>query len=153
MPAPPEASFVPPRSLTLPGGLPGRNLEIGLSRPRTTDDGWWLTHVWAVRDGALASAADITAPAEPPAGPPPAVLGTAFSTALAGLIAEEGGRQLVRIRFHPAADPGRPWERPLIAQVAIAWDPIRVARMRPEDLAAEVLAAFARAIAWAAQPT
>src|SRR3972149_1680635 len=79
-------------------------------------------------------------------------VGPVFAAPLAGLIGEENGRQLVRLKPHPAADETQPWERPLIVQLAIRWDPVRAATMRPNALATEALEAFARAIQAAGRP-
>ena len=82
----------------------------------------------------------------PPPGPPLATLGPSLAGALAGLIDQEDGRQLIRLRMPPAADETRPWERPLLLMTAIRWDPIRAATLRPNELARELLRAFASAV-------
>lgn len=143
----PGPSFLRPLAVRVGGG-PGaatpRTLTLGLSRPSTTEDGWWLGHLWAADGEHIADAALLAPAAGLPE--PPAALGPAFAGALAGLVAEEGGRQQVRLKLHPAADPARPWERPLALQVAIRWDPVRAATMRPNELATAVLDAFGRAL-------
>jgi len=80
------------------------------------------------------------------------VIGPTFAGALAGLIAEEDGRRLVRLKLHPAADDDRPWERPCIVQLAVKWDPVRATTMRTNELASEVVQAFARSIEAAGRP-
>jgi hypothetical protein len=80
------------------------------------------------------------------------VLGPAFAGALSGLIAQEDGRQMIRFRLPPAPNEARPWERPLLVWLAVKWDPIRASVMRPNELAREVLRAFARAVESAAHP-
>jgi hypothetical protein len=117
-----------------------------MARPSTTDDGWWLGHVWASDADGLVDMLDLAPLAGPPPGPPQAVIGPAFAGALAGLIAEEGGRQLVRLKLHPAADPARTWERPCLVQIAVKWDPVRAATMPAQELAKAVLEAFGRAV-------
>lgn len=117
-----------------------------MAPPSTTDDGWWLGHVWASDGEGLVDMIDLAPVAGPPPAPPQAVIGPAFAGALAGLIAEEGGRQLVRIRLHPARDEARTWERPCLVQVAIKWDPVRAATMPADELATAVLEAFGRAV-------
>ncbi len=117
-----------------------------MSSPTTTDDGWWLGHLWAYERARVVEAREVAPLSGPPPEPPPAVLGPAFSGSLAGLVAEEAGRQLIRLRLYPAPDATRPWERPLVLQVAIRWDPVRATTMRPTELAAAVLEAFARAL-------
>lgn len=131
---------------------PERTVELGMTRPSTTDDGWWLTHVWAADGGWIVSARDVAPLGGPPPLAPQLVFGPVFAGALAGFVAEEEGRQLVRLRLVPPADEARPWDRPLIAQVAIRWDPVRAATLRPSDLAGEALGAFGRAVTAAGRP-
>jgi hypothetical protein len=144
----PGPSFLRPLTLRLPGrdGAPDRTVELGMSQPSTTEDGWWLGHVWAFAAGRILDTTDVAAPDHSALTAPPAVMGPPFAGALAGLVAEEGGRQQVRLRLYPPADPSQPWERPLALQVAIRWDPVRAATLRPNQLASAVLNAFARAI-------
>ncbi len=123
-----------------------------MSAPSTTDDGWWLAVLWASDDDGVLEARAIAPRAGPPPGPPLMTLGPAFGGALSSLVAQENGRQALRIRLPPARDEHRPWERPLILQLAVKWDPVRGAVMQPNELAREALRAFARAIAAAARP-
>lgn len=150
----PGPSFVRPAVVQLHRRptQPERTVELGMTRPSTTDDGWWLTHVWAASDGWVVMARDVAPLGGPPASPPQVVLGPVFAGALAGFVAEEGGRQLVRLRLFPAPDDARPWDRPLVAQVAIRWDPVRASTYTPSGLASEALRAFARAIEAAGRP-
>lgn len=150
----PGPSFVRERSIRLHAGptTQGDPVGIGLGRPSQTDDGWWLTHAWVFDADGIIDTRRIAPPAGPPSAPPLAIMGPVFAGALSGLIAQEGGRQLVRLKLHPAADEARPWERPLIVQLAIRWDPVRAATMRPGDLGAEALDAFARAVEAAGRP-
>ena len=143
----PGPSFLRPLAVRVrggPGAATAHTLTLGMSRPSTTDDGWWLGHLWAADGEHIADAALLTPADGQPE--PPAALGPPFAGALAGLVAEEGGRQQVRLKLYPAADPTRPWERPLALQVAIRWDPVRAATMRPNELAAAVLDTFGRAL-------
>jgi hypothetical protein len=110
------------------------------------EDGWWLTHLWAQDELGVVSARDAAPVAGPPAGPPLLSMGPILAGALAGLIDQEDGRQLIRLRMPPAADETRPWERPLVLMTAIRWDPVRSATMRPNELARELLRAFGRAV-------
>jgi hypothetical protein len=71
---------------------------------------------------------------------------------MSGLVDQQDGRQLVRLRMSPAEDESRPWERPLIMWVAVRWDPVRSATLRPNQLARELLRAFGRAVESAARP-
>jgi hypothetical protein len=123
-----------------------------MSQPTETDDGWWLTHLWAYDAEGVIDTLTVAPRAGPPPLPPLMVIGPAFAGALAGLIAEEDGRRLVRLKLHPAADDDRPWERPCIVQLAVKWDPVRAATMRTNELAGEVVQAFARAIEAAGSP-
>jgi hypothetical protein len=150
----PGPSFLRPSGLRLHAapGDPGRAIELGMGRPSTTDDGWWLSHVWASDADEVVEMLDVAPPAGPPAAPPQAILGPVFAGALAGLIAEENGRQLVRLKLHPARHPERAWERPLIVQVAIKWDAVRAATMPANELARTVLEAFGRAVMAAGRP-
>jgi hypothetical protein len=111
-----------------------------------------MTHLWVFDDAGIIDTVRIAPRAGPPPAPPLTVMGPVFAGALAGLIAEEEGRQLVRLKLHPAADETLPWERPLIVQLAIRWDPVRAATVRPNELASETLEAFARAIQAAGRP-
>ncbi len=124
-----------------------------MARPSTTDDGWWLGHVWASDADGVVELLDVAPLAGPPAAPPQAVMGPIFAGALAGLIAEEGGRQLVRLRLHPAEHPERAWERPLIVQIAIKWDAVRATTLAANELAGAVLDAFGRAVVAAGRST
>ncbi|MCY7418043.1 MAG: hypothetical protein LH650_06025, partial [Chloroflexi bacterium] len=102
-------------------------------------------------DGVLEATA--AAPlAGPPPGPPLVVMGPALAGALAGLLDQEDGRQLIRLRMPPAPDEARPWARPLLLMTAVRWDPVRNATMRPNELARELLRAFARAVEAAGAP-
>lgn len=153
MPAP-GPSFLRPQVVRLRRRPtePERTIELGMTRPSLTDDGWWLAHVWAAADGWVVAASDIAPLAGPPPAPPQLVLGPVFAGALAGLVAEEDGRQLVRMRLLPAPDETRPWDRPLVLQLAIRWDPVRATTMRPAELATEALRAFGRAVEAAGRP-
>lgn len=147
MPAP-GPSFVRDVTLLLPpsAALGEHRVHLGMSRPQELEDGWWGCFLWAADDDGLIDARD----AAPRAGPPPEQplqrLGPSFGGALAGFLAEEGGRQCLRLSVPGAADPDRPWSQPLVLRVALKWDPIRAATMRPNELAREALEAFGRAI-------
>lgn len=150
----PGPSFLRERKIRLHAGPTdqGDPAWLGMARPSETDDGWWMTHVWAFDEAGIIETRRIAPRAGPPAVPPLMVIGPSFAGALSGLIAEEDGRRLVRLKLHPAADEGRPWDRPLIVQLAIRWDPVRAATMRPNQLANEALDAFAQAIRAAGRP-
>jgi hypothetical protein len=110
------------------------------------DDGWWLTHVWVTDDSGVIAAADIAPAAGPPPGTPLDALGPRVAGSLSGLIAEEDGRQLIRLRMPPALNESRPWQRPLMCMVAIRWDPVRSSVMQRNELARELLRGFAAAV-------
>ncbi|CAN5603903.1 hypothetical protein BH20CHL6_BH20CHL6_12700 [soil metagenome] len=137
---------------SLRGTAAARRVKLGMSPPTATDDGWWLALLWAHEGGRVVDALDIVPAAGPPPGQPLLTLGPAFAGALAGLVAQEDGRQALRLRLQPAADESRPWERPLVLQLAVKWDAVRGLAMRPNELAREVLRAFGHAIQAAGRP-
>jgi hypothetical protein len=118
-----------------------------MTAPSVMDDGWWLTHLWAEDDEGVLDTRTIAPIAGPPPGPPLQAMGPALAGALAGLLDQEGGRQLIRLRMPPAPDESRPWDgRPLVLITAVRWDPVRAATLRPTELARELLRAFVRAV-------
>jgi hypothetical protein len=123
-----------------------------MSAPSIMDDGWWLTHLWASDADGVVDALAMAPVAGPPPGAPLDAMGPSLAGALAGLLDQEDGRQLIRLRMAPAADPTRPWARPLLLMTAVRWDPVRSATMRPNELARELLRAFARAVEAAGAP-
>jgi hypothetical protein len=150
----PAIPFLKPIPLTLhrrPDGS-GLRIEIAMSAPSTTDDGWWLGILWAQDDEGVVELERAASPAGVPPSPPLFVLGPAFAGALSGFVAEEGGRQALRIRLPPADPPDRAWSRPTILQVALRWDPVRAATMTPNELARTILEAFGRALSAAGAP-
>jgi len=150
----PGRSFVPELELTVgrPGPGPDLRLCVGLTVPSTTDDGWWLAVLFARDDAGLVEAEEIAWPAAPPALPPLAVMGPVFSGALSGLVAEEGGRQQLRLALPASDDEQHPWRRPLVVRLAIRWEPARAATMSQEQLASEAVSAFRRALEAAGRP-
>jgi hypothetical protein len=109
------------------------------------DDGWWLTHVWLADDDGIIEVSELAPAAGPPVGTPLDALGPRVAGALAGLIAQEQDRQMLRLRMLPAADEARPWQRPMVCMLAIKFDPLRAAVMSREQLARELLRGFAAA--------
>jgi hypothetical protein len=79
-------------------------------------------------------------------------MGPILAGALAGLLGQADGRQLIRLRMPPAPDESRTWARPLLMWVAVSWDPVRATTMRPNELARELLRAFGRAVEAAGSP-
>ncbi len=116
-----------------------------MTSPSETDDGWWLTHLWVADADGIVDAVDLAPAGGPPPGSPVAALGPRLAGSLSGLIAEEAGRQLIRLRMPAAADEARPWERPMLVMLAIRWDPIRASVMTRNQLAHELIVGFASA--------
>lgn len=130
----------------------GEKLRAGLTTPSVMDDGWWLTHLWVANEEGVIEATDIAPAAGPPPGTPLNALGPRVAGSLSGLIAEEDGRQLIRLRMPPAPDESRPWERPLLCMLAVRWDPVRATVMSREELARELLRGFAAAVEAVGRP-
>jgi hypothetical protein len=131
---------------------PSTALRAGMTPPSVTDDGWWLTHLWVADDLGIVDAIEVAPAAGAPPGTPIAALGPRLAGALSGLIGEEGGRQLIRLRMPAAADEARPWQRPLLCIVAISWDPVRASVMSRDQLARELLVGFAAAVEAVGRP-
>lgn len=121
-------------------------LRAGMTAPSVMDDGWWLAHLWVADDDGVVEAIDVAPGGGPPPGAPLAALGPRLAGALSGLIAEEDGRQLIRLRMPAPADEARPWQRPMLVMLAIRWDPVRAAVMSREQLGRELLVGFAAAV-------
>lgn len=130
----------------------GGPLRAGMTSPSTTDDGWWLAHLYVADDGGVVSALDLAPAAGPPPGTPIAALGPRLAGSLSGLIAEEDARQLIRLRMPPPVDESRPWERPMLVMLAIRWDPVRASVMSRNQLAHELIVGFAAAAEALARP-
>lgn len=128
-------------------------LNAGMTSPSVTDDGWWLAHLWVADDDGVVDALDLAPSAGPPPGTPIAALGPRLAGALSGLIAEEDGRQLIRMRMPAAADEARPWQRPMLVMLAMRWDPVRASVMSRNQLAHELIVGFASAVEALARPS
>jgi hypothetical protein len=139
----PGPSFIREETVRLRSG---RRLQAGLTKPSITDDGWWLTHLWLADDNGVVESADVAPASGPPPGTPLEALGPRLAGALSGLVAEEGGRQLIRLRMPPAPDEARPWTRPMICALAIKWEPVRAATLHEAELARELLRGFAASL-------
>lgn len=133
-------------------GEPDRRARAGMTQPSTMDDGWWLCHLWLADEGGVVQALDVAPLGGPPPGTPVQAIGPRLAGALSGLIAEEDGRQLIRLRMPAAADESRPWARPLLCMLAVKWDPVRASVMRPNELARELLRGFAAAVEGVGRP-
>jgi hypothetical protein len=150
---PARPSYMRERTVRLGrAGESERVVYVGMDRPTSTADGWWTAVAWARDEAGIVSCLDVAPLAGPPPDPPLARMGPAFAGSLSGLVAEIAGRQAVRLRLPEAADPARPWDRPLILQIALQWDPVRAATTTPNALAAEALGAVAHAIDAASRP-
>ena len=138
----PGPSFI--RELELNVG--DRQFWVGMDRPRELE-GWWLSLLWVAEGDELAEFRDLAPKAGPPPGPPLLRLGPALAGALSGLILEEDGRQMLRLRpGQPPSDEARPWEAPAAVLAAFRFEPARAATMQPNALAQAVLAGFRRAV-------
>ena len=130
-----------------------RVLHAGMARPSEGPDGWWLGHLWVADADGVVSFVDVAPVAGPPPEPPLNRLGPALAGSLSGLIREEGGRLAIRLGLVvPPDDPTRPWRCPLAVRAAFGFEPMRVATMRPNELAAAVLAGFARSVGGLGRP-
>jgi hypothetical protein len=139
----PGPSFLPEQELL----VGDRRFQVGLDRPEIMADDWWVSLLWVAHEGALARFRDVGPTAGPPADPPLMRLGPLLAGALSGMILEEGGRQMLRLRLGvPPADERRPWEAPLTVLAAFRWEPMRAATMSPTEIAETVLAAFRRSV-------
>lgn len=131
----------------------GRSLRAGMGRPSQAPDDWWLTVLWVTDDDGVVTFRDVAPAGGPPPDPPLARLGPSLAGALSGLVREEDGRIAMKLAPVVApADPTRPWLCPLAVRAAFKWEPVRQMAMRPNELAAAVLAAFRRAVEGLARP-
>ncbi len=151
----PGPSFIREERVRLRGsdGSPGPEVLLGMNEPSIMDDGWWLTTLWGVDETGVIEATMVAPLAGPPPEQPVSLLGRILAGALSGLLDQEDGRQLIRLRMLPADDESRPWRRPLLLWLAVRWDPVRGAVMRPNELAREILRAFARSVEVANGPS
>lgn len=149
----PGPSYIREETIRLRAGSGlGPEIRLGMTAPSVMDDGWWLTHLYAEDDTGVIDTRRVAPAAGPPPGAPLQAIGPILAGALMGFLDQEDGRQLIRLRMLPAADESRPWERPLVLMTAVRWDPVRAATLRPNELARELLRAFARAVESAGSP-
>ncbi len=145
---PPAASFIREHQVT----IGKRGLRAGMDRPAEIE-GWWLAVMWLADDGGIVPCRSVAPAAGPPPEPPHVRLGALVSGGLSGFVLEDGGRQQLRLRLPlPAVDEGHPWSAPLVVQLAVRWEPARVAALTPSKLADVALAAFRRAVEAAHRP-
>ncbi len=121
--------------------------RAGIGQPSVLTDDWWVTLLWVADDDGLVPVRVLASSAGPPADPPLARLGPALAGNLSGMVLEEGGRQMLRLRLGVAPEDDRlPWEAPLVVVAGFRWEPMRAATMPDAELASVVLAAFARSL-------
>ncbi len=124
-----------------------RRYRAGVAEPTTMADDWWVGLLWVADETGLVMFRQVAPEAGPPADPPLFRLGPLVAGALSGMILEEGGRQMLRLRLGvPPPDERLPWEAPLVVLSAFKWEPMRAATMRPTEIAESVLAAFRRSV-------
>jgi hypothetical protein len=145
----PGPSYVRPLDVQ----LRERTFHVGMSRPTTTDDGWWLAVVWIADNDGVVPFRDLAAASGPPVVPPLLRLGPALSGELSGWILEEDNRLAIRLNtVVPPDDPNRPWVNPAAMRLAIKLEPARVAATLPNDLARTIQTATANALSSLARP-
>jgi hypothetical protein len=119
-----------------------RRLRLWMARPFDSDDGWWVAKLWVADDEGVVAFRDLASAAGPPPDPPLGRLGPAVANNLSGMILEDAGRLGIRLVLATPDDPTRPWRVPAAVRAAFRFEPARVATMGPDQLAAEVQAAF-----------
>ena len=145
----PGPSFVAEREVS----VGDRTFRAGVGEPTTMDDDWWVGLLWVEDDDGLVPFRWLAPASGPPADPPLLRLGPLVAGALSGLILEEDGRQMLRLRLGvPPTDERLPWEAPLVVLAAFKWEPMRAATMTSTDIAEAVLAAFRRSVEGLARP-
>jgi len=126
----------------------GRAMRAGMGVPTAMPDGWWIALLWVADADGLVSCRDVAPAAGPPPEAPVERIGALLAGGLSGFVEEGGGRQAVKVRLPiPGDDEARPWDRPLVLQLAVRWEPVRAAGARPTELAQVALGAFASAVA------
>ena len=147
MPSPgPSFARAEPLRLKGPGGSPGPRVRLGMTKPTVMVDEWWVFTLWAEDEEGVLECRTVAPAAGPPPTPPLQVLGPTLANSLMGLLDQQDGRQLIRMRMAEAEDEADPWGRPLMVLTAVRWDPLRRSTMRDNELVAEMMRAFRRAI-------
>ena len=153
MPSPgPSFARAQPLRLRGPGGTPGPRVRLGMTRPNVMVDDWWVLTLWVEDDEGVVECRAVAPTAGPPPAPPLQVLGPTLANALMGLLDQEDGRQLIRMRMAEVEAEAAEWSRPLMILTAVRWDPVRKSTMRDNELVAEMMRAFRRAIEVAGAP-
>jgi len=115
-------------------------------------DDWWVFTLWVEDDEGVVECRAVAPTAGPPPIPPLQVLGPTLANALMGLLDQEDGRQLIRMRMAEVEAEAEEWSRPLMILTAVRWDPVRKSTMRDNELVAELMRAFRRAVEVAGAP-
>jgi hypothetical protein len=151
----PGPSFLKEEEVGLPAppGESSVGVLVGMTRPTTTDDGWWLAVLFAHDEAGVVEAEEFAPRSGPPPVPPLFVIGPALAGALSGMILEDGGRQQLRLALPSSVDERRPWRQPLVLRMAVRWEPMRAATMRPAELAQAALRAFRQSLVAAGRPS
>lgn len=153
MPSPgPSFARVEPIRLKGPGGSLGPRIRLGMTKPTVMVDDWWVFTLWAEDDEGVLECRTVAPAAGPPPTAPLQVFGPTLANSLMGLLDQEDGRQLIRMRMAEAEDEADPWARPLMILTAVRWDPVRRSTMRDNELVAEMTRAFRRSIDVAGAP-
>jgi hypothetical protein len=117
-----------------------------MSAPKIVE-GWWVTLLWCERNDALLAFTDLAPDYGTPPGSPLLRLGPGLSGTLSGLVLEENGRQMLRLRLgQPPEDDEAPWAAPLAVLAGFRFEPARMLAMRDSELAETVLRAFRDAL-------
>jgi hypothetical protein len=144
--APPGPSFLREQEFQVAGRL----FRAGMGRPASAPDAWWVTVLWVADADGVPSFSELLEAggrAIPVFEPPLARLGPVLVGSLAGLILEENGRTAIRLALVASPDDeARPWAAPAAVRAAFRWEPMRVATMRPNELASAVLTGFRRSV-------
>jgi hypothetical protein len=153
MPSPgPSFARAEPIRLKGPGGSLGPRVRLGMTKPTVMVDDWWVFTLWVEDDEGVLRCRTVAPASGPPPTPPLQVFGPTLANSLMGLLAQEDGRQLIRMRMAEVEDEADQWGRPLMILTAVRWDPVRRATMRDTELVAEMMRAFRRAIDVAGAP-
>jgi hypothetical protein len=123
-----------------------------MTKPTVMVDDWWVFTLWVEDEDGVLECRTVAPASGPPPTPPLQVLGPTLANSLMGLLAQEDGRQLIRMRMAEAEDEADLWARPLMILTAVRWDPVRRMTMRDNELVAEMMRAFRRAIDVAGAP-
>lgn len=142
-------SFVRERQVV----LGDRVVRLGMARPSTTEDGWWLAVAWVADEAGVVPWDELAPSAAASPVPPLARIGPLVSGFLSGLIVEQNGRLGIRLGpIVPPPDAAQPWRAPAAIRAAFLFEPVRAAAIPPNELAATVVDALAGALESLARP-